>query len=198
MRDVLLGLGANRAGSWGAPAATLRLSLSGLAKVGVHPVAVSRLYRTVPVGGPAQAPFLNAVVLARTSLAPGSLLRAIKHLERAAGRRPRDRWGPRPLDIDIVDDGGRCIGWNRQPPRRMYIVPPGPGRTTPPEPPGTLILPHPRAHLRAFVLVPLLDIDPMWRHPALGRQARALLLALGPQRGGVAPAVEAWPETLPR
>ena len=87
MRDVLLGLGANSPGRWGSPAQTLRLSLIRLAQSGVHPVGVSRLYRTRPVGGPKQASFLNAVVLAQTSLAPGSLLRILKHLERTADQR---------------------------------------------------------------------------------------------------------------
>jgi 2-amino-4-hydroxy-6-hydroxymethyldihydropteridine diphosphokinase len=93
------------------------------------------------------------------------MLRLLKRIERRAGRRLGRRWGPRPLDIDILDYRGTRIGW---PPRRRE--------------PGRLILPHPEMHRRVFVLVPLLEIAPHWRHPILGLGARALLSHLAPAK----------------
>src|SRR5262249_8436131 len=89
-------------------------------------------------------------------------LRLVKGLERQAGRRLGQTWGPRPLDIDILDFGGRRLGW-----------PPGRHRR------GRLILPHPEAHRRAFVLVPVADIAPAWRHPVLGATPARPLARLG-------------------
>jgi 2-amino-4-hydroxy-6-hydroxymethyldihydropteridine diphosphokinase len=159
---LLLGLGANIAGPWGSPEATLARALVALAQAGLAELARSRLYRTKPLGAGRQPDFLNAVVATRARLAPFQLLRLLKALERQAGRRPGRRWGPRPLDIDILDYGGRRLGW---PGARR-------GRTG-------LILPHPELHRRAFVLVPLSDIAPGWRHPVLGASASALIGRLG-------------------
>ena len=101
-----------------------------------------------------QPRYLNAVVLVEAYIAPGALLRLLKRIERRAGGRLGARnGGPRPLDIDILDYGGRRIG---RPPRRRQR--------------GRLILPHPEMHRRAFVLVPLLEVAPAWRHPRSGRQ----------------------------
>jgi 2-amino-4-hydroxy-6-hydroxymethyldihydropteridine diphosphokinase len=101
------------------------------------------------------------VLLVQAHMAPAALLRLIKRIERQAGRRLGARWGPRSLDVDILDFGGRRLGW---PPR---------GR-----PRGRLILPHPEMHRRAFVLVPLLEVDPHWRHPLHAVAGRTLLARL--------------------
>jgi 2-amino-4-hydroxy-6-hydroxymethyldihydropteridine diphosphokinase len=159
---LLLGLGANIAGPWGSPAETLSRALATLARAGLDELACSHFYRTKPVGGGHQPDFLNAVVATRARLAPFQLLRFLKALERQAGRRPGRRWGPRPLDIDILDYGGRRLGW------------PGARRGR-----ARLVLPHPDLHRRAFVLVPLREIAPGWRHPVLGAGASALLGRLG-------------------
>jgi 2-amino-4-hydroxy-6-hydroxymethyldihydropteridine diphosphokinase len=161
---LFLGLGANIAGRWGSPEETLVRALGALAQAGLDPLACSGLFLTKPVGGGRQPAFLNAVIRTRTSLAPLSLLRLLKGLERQAGRRPGRRWGPRPLDIDILDYGGRRLGR------------PGAKRQ-----PGRLLLPHPELHRRAFVLVPLAAIAPRWHHPVLGASASALLHHLGPR-----------------
>ena len=95
------------------------------------------------------------------------MLRVFKALERQAGRRANGRWGPRPLDIDIIMLGSVCYNW---PARRA----------------GTVTLPHPEAHRRAFVLRPLVSIMPHWHHPGLQRTARQLLARLPPSaRRGV-------------
>ena len=158
---ALLAFGANISGSWGAPRATLARAMDELSQAGVRALRFSRMFSTRAVGPGLQHRHLNSVVLVDTQLSAAGLLRLLKQIERRAGRRPGRRWGPRVLDIDILDYGGRRVGW---PPRRRE--------------PRRLILPHPELHTRAFVLVPLLDVAPHWRHPVLGPPVRRLLAQL--------------------
>jgi len=160
---VFLGLGANVRGVWGCPSETLRRAHRELAAAGLGNLRASRVYATTPLGPGRQAAYLNAVLRVDAAVAPAALLRLVKDLERRAGRRVGRRWGPRCLDIDVLDFGGRRLGW---PPRRRQR--------------DRLILPHPEMHLRAFVLVPLLEVAPHWRHPVLGVGGRTLLARLGP------------------
>jgi 2-amino-4-hydroxy-6-hydroxymethyldihydropteridine diphosphokinase len=162
---LILGLGANIAGAWGSPKDTLFRALDALRQQGLVPLCHSDIFRTKPVGGGRQPDYFNAVVLTEARLAPAALLRLLKGLERRAGRRPGRPLGPRPLDIDILDYGGRRLGW------------PGRERGR-----ARLVLPHPEAHRRAFVLVPLAQVAPQWRHPVLGASARILLARLGWKR----------------
>ena len=107
-------------------------------------VATSRVVETDPVGPPGQGPYLNAVDVVRTTLAPRVLLEALLAIERTRGRdRSRElRHGPRTLDLDLLAYGD--------------AVPGGPARIEAP----ALQVPHPRMHERAFVLVPLSDVAP--------------------------------------
>lgn len=155
---LLLALGANLDGPWGSPRETLQRAAAELGRSGLLLLNASHLYATAPVGPGRQASYLNAVLLLRSGVAPGALLRLVKAIERRAGRRLGTRWGPRRLDIDILDYGGRQFGSARTRRRR-----------------GSLILPHPEMHRRPFVLVPLLEVDPHWQHPVLGMSARTLL-----------------------
>jgi 2-amino-4-hydroxy-6-hydroxymethyldihydropteridine diphosphokinase len=104
-------------------------------------VAVSPVYETDPWGRVDQAPFLNAVLIADDPACDGQAwLRRAQEFERAAGRVRGERWGPRTLDVDLIacyDDGGEVIVRDHD-----------------------LTLPHPLAHLRAFVLVPWLAVEP--------------------------------------
>lgn len=127
----------------------------------VRLAGLSRIYETVPVGPAGQGPYLNAVLAVETELGPLELLEVLLAIERAHGRVRRERWGPRTLDLDLLDFGGRVL-----------------------ERPG-LSLPHPRLHERAFVLVPLAEVAPDWRHPLLRTTAAELLAKL--DRSGVRP-----------
>ncbi|MGH9042800.1 MAG: 2-amino-4-hydroxy-6-hydroxymethyldihydropteridine diphosphokinase [Acidimicrobiia bacterium] len=133
MSIAYLGLGSNL----GDRLTHLQSAVDGLAARAGTVVAVSAVYETEPMGGPAQPDYLNAVVALDTTLDPHSLLELAKALEGEAGR-PSDgeRWGPRPLDIDILMIGD--------------------ARVDDPD----LVVPHPRIHQRGFVLAPLADVAP--------------------------------------
>ena len=118
-------------------------------------VAISAVYETAPVGGPDQDDFLNAVLVAETSLAPFELLALCQGVEAEHHRVREVRWGPRTLDVDIIAMEGEVLEE------------------------ADLTLPHPRAHERAFVCVPWLDVDPGAALP----QGPIASLAL--DRGGV-------------
>jgi 2-amino-4-hydroxy-6-hydroxymethyldihydropteridine diphosphokinase len=155
---VVLAVGANLGDRLGTLQGCVQ-AIGGLPDTDV--LAISPVYETAPVGGPAQADYLNAVLIARTGLRPHDLLAATQRIEADFGRvRPRgaERFGPRTLDIDIISYAEEVSG----------------------DP--VLTLPHPRAHERAFVLVPWHDIDPEATLP--GRGPVAGLLA-GLDRGGV-------------
>jgi 2-amino-4-hydroxy-6-hydroxymethyldihydropteridine diphosphokinase len=172
---LLLALGGNIEGPWGGPGKTLARACSELRDAGVPILAASHLYETDPVGTGGQSAYLNAVVAARADVAPGSLLRLIKRIERRAGRRSTPPMRARPLDIDVLDYGGRRLNWPQAGARVR----------------GRLILPHPLLHRRAFVLVPLAEVAPRWSHPVLGRRAKTLLSLLAPKnRRGVRQALD--------
>jgi len=131
-------------------------AISGLA--GTEVLAISPVYETAPVGGPAQPDYLNAVLAVRTALDARALLAATQGIEADFGRVRAERFGPRTLDIDIISYDGEVSD----------------------DP--VLTLPHPRAHERAFVLAPWHDLDPAASLPGRGPVA-ALLAGLG--RDGV-------------
>ena len=147
MTRAVLGLGANL----GDAREALRGAVSGLARAGqVEVLAVSGLWRTSPVGGPQQPDYLNAVVLVATALAPAELLDVARGLEAAADRVREVRWGPRTLDVDVLD----VAGFRSDEP--------------------ALTVPHPRAHQRAFVLAPWAQVDPGWVLQPAGLPARTV------------------------
>jgi 2-amino-4-hydroxy-6-hydroxymethyldihydropteridine diphosphokinase len=125
--------------------ANLRNGIGVLDGDGITATAVSGVFETAPVGGPEQDNYLNAVLLAVSVLPARQVLARCAAAESAAGRVRTVRWGPRTLDVDIISYGD----------------------VTRAEP--DLTLPHPRAHERAFVLAPWLDVDPAAVLPGLGR-----------------------------
>jgi 2-amino-4-hydroxy-6-hydroxymethyldihydropteridine diphosphokinase len=159
---ILVGLGANCPGPWGTSARTIARALSEIERVNIIVKAVSPLYETAAVGRARQPAYVNAVALIDTSLPPEALLKVLKGIERASGRRGGRPWGPRTLDIDIIDYRGLVRHWRGRRPGFKHTGA------------RPLVLPHPLAHERPFVLKPLLDIAPDWRHPVLRRSAREL------------------------
>lgn len=156
--EVVLALGSNQ----GASQDTLRRAVAALAATdGLTILTVSPLARTAPVGGPDQPDFLNAVVIAHTTLSPRSLLRATQEVEAAHGRERLEHWGPRTLDIDIIVYG-----------TTLAVT-------------DDLELPHPLAHQRAFVLQPWAQIAPDAVLPGLGGGPVAALAATAPDRDGI-------------
>jgi len=142
-RRIVLSLGSNL----GDRMANLQLGVETLCGGGLDCLSVSSVYETDPVGGVAQADFLNVVVLAESSLPAHDILARCAAAEAAADRVRAVRWGPRTLDVDVVSCDAEI--------------------SADPE----LTLPHPRAHERAFVLVPWLELDPQAVLPGLGRVA---------------------------
>jgi 2-amino-4-hydroxy-6-hydroxymethyldihydropteridine diphosphokinase len=174
-RTLLLALGGNVAGLWGEPRDSLVRAIRALETEGLKVVRSSNFYMTEPLGAGRQPRYLNIVIMVEPGFAPGALLRLLKRVERRAGRKLAPPMHPRPLDIDILDYGGRRLDWPRSHRRER----------------GRLILPHPELHTRAFVLVPLRDVAPFWRHPMLGVAARTLLARLSPAvRSGVRQALD--------
>ena len=146
-----LGLGANL----GEPAEALRWAIRRLGDEGVVVEAVSSLYASAPQGVEDQPEFTNAACRVRTDLDPPAVLALAKELEAEAGRVDGPRWGPRPLDIDILAwDGGT---WDDP----------------------DLVIPHPRLHERRFALQPLVEVDPDLALPS-GERIADLLAAIPP------------------
>lgn len=167
--EAYVALGANL----GDPVAQLRAAVAALAELA--PVtARSRIYASAAVGGPPGQPdYRNAVVALGASSWLGDeagLLGALLEVEARLGRVRRERWGPRVLDLDLLDVAGQVR------------LPRAPGAKD-------LVLPHPRLEERTFVLAPLLDVAPEWRHPLTGRRAADALARLAPT---ARPTAEAW------
>lgn len=158
---ILIGAGANLPGPAGEPADTLRWAFRSLETRGVALRSISPFYATAPVPPSDQPEFVNAVAELGTALEPGPLLELLHAIEAAAGRVREAPNAARPLDLDLLAWHDRVI--DERLGSGLHIQ-----------------IPHPRLHDRAFVLRPLVDIAPAWRHPVLGRTADELLAALPP------------------
>lgn len=153
---ILVALGSNINGPWGSPRQSVEQALVVLNQWPLQLIAVSTLLETEPFGNTNQPNFVNGVAIINTALAPESLLRRLHMIERAGGRRRAKRWGPRTLDLDIIDYHG--------------LIKPQFGHHQ-----KALVLPHPGIAERSFVLTPIMEIAPRWRHPLTHKTAKVMI-----------------------
>ncbi|MDE1882949.1 MAG: 2-amino-4-hydroxy-6-hydroxymethyldihydropteridine diphosphokinase [Rhodospirillales bacterium] len=156
---ILIAIGANMPGTDGMTPVEICEAAAGAIRAipGLSFVALSPWYRTKPIPASGQPDYCNGMIRMNGALDPVELLRRLQDIEARFGRERSVPNAPRTLDLDIIDMTG------------MIRATPDP------------VLPHPRAHLRAFVLRPLLDVASSWRHPVLRKNVTTLLAELPPQ-----------------
>ena len=156
---ILIGIGGNlESAQFGPPRDTLTAALAALKEKRIRILTRSGWYHTEPVPRSDQPWFVNAVVSLATELGAKDLLNALQATERQFGRVREEPNAPRILDLDILDYQGEVMD------------------TT------SLVLPHPRLHERRFVLIPIAEIAPDWRHPILELTAVQLLAQLSSEQ----------------
>lgn len=157
---IVVALGSNLASPViGPPLATVEWALLRLRAAGLSVEAVSPWYASAPVPPSGQPWFVNGVARLAAAPSPGRLLSLMHDIEAAAGRHRAEANAARPLDLDLIDYEGRLSLPGAWP-----------------------VLPHPRLAARAFVLLPLADVAPGWRHPWTGKGLAALMAALPPDQ----------------
>lgn len=147
---IVIALGSNLAGRFGSSEALLEAALAKFPDVGLKVLLRSSWWRSAAWPDPKGPEYRNGVALVEASAGPADVLAALLAIEAEMGRDRGERNAPRTLDLDLVAYG-RCV-----------LDEPG------------LIVPHPRAHERVFVMGPLAELAPGWRHPSLDRTARDL------------------------
>lgn len=157
---ILIALGSNISGPWGTPQESVQKALQALNCDDLKLVEASRLLLTAPFGKPNQPPFVNAVAHIETHLPPLGLLQKLHAIEKEAGRRRKTRWGPRTLDLDVIDYHGLVMSTEN------------------------LVLPHPGIAERIFVLKPISELTAKWRHPTTHLSARDMLRKVKGYSGG--------------
>lgn len=151
---VLVAMGANLPSRFGPPRETLEAALAAMTEAGLNVVSRSPWYKTAPVPASSQDWYVNGVAAVETELDPAALLTVLHEIEAGFGRVRREANEARLLDLDLLAHG-RLIRDDAPP-----------------------LLPHPRLQDRAFVLLPLADIVPDWRHPVTGESLNVMLSRL--------------------
>lgn len=163
---IFVGLGGNLPSPrFGSPKQTLQAALLRLTDAGAQMVRLSPWYRSAPVPASDQPWFINAVAQVDFAGSAVDLLRVLHAIEEDFGRVRIERWEARVVDLDVLEFHAQIVGWKGGYPEDST---------------STLVLPHPRLHERLFVLRPLADIAPGWRHPVLGMTPPEMLERLPP------------------
>ncbi|MEM8555184.1 MAG: 2-amino-4-hydroxy-6-hydroxymethyldihydropteridine diphosphokinase [Pseudomonadota bacterium] len=168
-----MAFGANLPSSRGNPLATCLWAVAEIGKLSKGKMRASRYFRT-PAFPPGSGPdFINAVAEIKCDLSPEQMLATAHKVEADAGRHRKKRWESRPLDIDMLSCGDMITPDIATVKFWMDLSLADQKKMTPKE----LILPHPRMHERGFVLAPLMDIAPDWRHPISGLTVNGHIVA---------------------
>ncbi len=175
--NILLALGGNLPSRVGVPLVTLSMALKCLNRKEIALRAVSRFYETPCFPEGAGPDYVNAAAVVASALPAAEVLARLHEIEADFGRARETRWGMRTLDIDLIAMGDLVVpdhqtqqAWRDLPMQEQV-------RATPDQ----LILPHPRLQDRAFVLGPLMDIAPYWKHPLLGKTVADFHAQLPPE-----------------
>ncbi|MFZ3034259.1 MAG: 2-amino-4-hydroxy-6-hydroxymethyldihydropteridine diphosphokinase [Parvibaculum sp.] len=171
---ILIALGGNLATVYGTSLSTLKAALAQMPDYGIGVSQCSSFYQTQAVAPDAQPPYVNAVAVVETAMPAVELLATLHQLEARFGRVRRARWAARTLDLDLLDYEGEII------------IDQGPRGVDAGAGPLPLALPHPGMPMRGFVLVPLAEVAPEWRHPVTGDSASGLLQRLKAVEGEAA------------
>jgi len=150
---VVVALGSNLAGGFGSSEALLEAALARFPQAGLPVIARSSWWRSAAWPDPTGPEYRNGIVIVETNAPPDAVIEALFAIERGFGRNRSTPNAPRTLDLDLIAHG------------RTVLAEPG------------LTLPHPRAHQRRFVMGPLAEIAPEWRHPVSGKTAAELAAA---------------------
>lgn len=172
-RTVAIGLGGNLPSPTGDANLTLEAALRDLA-TSFHLSGVSRFFRSPAHPAGSGPDFINAAAIFNTDMPPEDILREMHRIEAVYARERKIRWGARTLDLDLLfvddlvfPDRDTQAKWAHLLPSRQQV-----------DAPESLILPHPRLQDRAFVLVPLAEIAPQWRHPVTGQSVSEMTARL--------------------
>lgn len=171
---ALIAFGSNDNSVWGDQKETVQKAMAEVANLAQTPARYSKLYQTPAYPAGSGPDFVNAAIAIDTKLSAQALLDQMHKIEAAAGRTRRQRWEQRTLDLDLIALGDQILPdlptymhWHDLAPEAQQT-----------EAPTRLILPHPRLQDRPFVLIPLADVAPDWRHPVHSKTIADLLTAI--------------------